>query len=79
MTKPRVYWRPIWHDDQDPDDACWAVQDGNCSSGYYSWEQAYRVAYLTVALERAEQSIFPGQADAGGPDVRAVRGAGGRG
>jgi hypothetical protein len=52
--KPKVYWRPVWHEDQDPDDACWAVKIGNMDIGIGTWEEAYRWAYLTVALERLE-------------------------
>jgi hypothetical protein len=54
MSKPIVYWRPTWLDDQDPDDACWAVKVNNCSIGFNSWREAYSWAYLTSALERIE-------------------------
>ena len=56
MSKPRVYWRPELREDFDPADSCWAVQEGNCSSGFESWDQAYRYAYFTAALERLWES-----------------------
>ena len=55
-VKPKVHWRGLDYEDQDPDDACWAVRIGNADIGIGTWEQAYAYAYLTVALERLEES-----------------------
>ena len=61
MSKPRVYWRPLQYDDQDPDDACWAVKipagphgGGSLDVGFNSWSDAYCWAYLTAALDRLD-------------------------
>lgn len=51
-TKPRVYWRPIWHEDQDPADACWAVKVDHMDIGFDSWEEAFQFAYLYPVLKR---------------------------
>lgn len=50
-AKPKVYWRPVWYEDQDPADACWAVKVDNMSVGFSSWQEAYRYAYLYRAME----------------------------
>lgn len=50
--KPRVYWRPETREDFDPDDSCWAVQEGNCSIGFNSWGEAFRYACLTAAMAK---------------------------
>lgn len=58
--KPRVYWRSV-DEDQDPDDACWAVKlpgsngRGSLDIGIGSWQNAYRWAVCMVTLERIEQ------------------------
>jgi len=55
VSKPRVYWRPTWLEDQDPDDACWAVKIGNGDFGIGTWQEAYAWAYLTESLRRIEE------------------------
>lgn len=54
MSKPKVYWRGLDYEDQDPDDACWAVKLPGLDMGFKDWDTAYRWAYLNAALERLD-------------------------
>jgi hypothetical protein len=54
VSKAKVYWRPLQYEDQDPDDACWAVKLPGLDVGFNSWHDAYCWAYLTAALERLD-------------------------
>ena len=53
-VKPKVHWRGLDYEDQDPDDACWAVKLPGLDVGFNSWHDAYCWAYLTAALERLD-------------------------